>query len=117
MGVCVGVGVGVCVCVYVSLASDSSDTIEVIIIKLCTASASAILMHHVLIILTLTFSEDHTDFNLENNKYVIISESIPAMPIKFAVKIVRLKVYTSIASPMAWTLIQGHKCVSNVATF
>ena len=37
--------------------------------------------------------------------------------IKFAVKIVRLKFYMTIASPMTLTFIQGHKCVSNVTTF
>ena len=39
------------------------------------------------------------------------------MPIKFAVKIVRLKVYMTMASPMTLTIIQGHKCVSNLTTF
>ena len=33
------------------------------------------------------------DFNLENKKCLIISETLQAIPIKFAVKIVRLKVY------------------------
>ena len=47
----------------------------------------------------------------------VISETIQTMPIKFAVKIVRLKVYMSIASPMTSTFFQGHKCVSNVTTF
>ena len=44
-------------------------------------------MHHVLIILTLTFIQGHTDLNHENNKYLIISETVRAMPIKFSVKI------------------------------
>ena len=84
-------------------------------------------MHHVLIILTLTFVQGHTDIriditvmvdwalkinwalkiqlsiylsdrNTENNKSFIISETIQAIPIQFAVKIVRLKVYMTIAS-------------------
>ena len=38
-------------------------------------------------------SQDHTDLNHENNKGLIISETIQAMPIRFAVKIVQLKVY------------------------
>ena len=66
-------------------------------------------MHHVLIILTLTFIQGHT---------LITSETIKAMPITFAVKVVRQqKVYMIIASPMTLTFIQGHKCVSNVTTF
>ena len=39
------------------------------------------------------------------------------MPIKFAVKIIRLKVHTTIAGPITLTFIQGHKCVSNLTTF
>ena len=44
-----------CVCVCVTLASDSSETVEVVIVKLGTVTASVTRMHHVLIILTLTF--------------------------------------------------------------
>ena len=73
-------------------------------------------MHHVLIILTLSFTQGHTDLNHENNKCLIISETIAAMPIKFAVKIVQLKVFMTIASPMTLTFIPGHKCVSNWTT-
>ena len=84
----------VCVCVHAcpSLASNSSETIQVIIIKLGTETASDMLMHHVLIILTLTFIRGHTDLNHENNKCLIILETIQAMPIMFAVKMVRLNV-------------------------
>ena len=39
------------------------------------------------------------------------------MHIKFAVKIVRLKVSMTIASLMILTFIQGHKCVSNLTIF
>ena len=39
------------------------------------------------------------------------------MPIRFAVKTVRLKVYMTIASPMTLTFIQGNKYVSNLTTF
>ena len=60
-------------------------------------------MHLVLIILILTFIQGHTDLNHENNKCLIISETIQAMPIKFALKIARLKVHM--------TFIQGHKCL------
>ena len=51
----------VCVCVYkylcvcVCLASDALETVKAIIVKLGTVTASYMGMHHVLIILTLTF--------------------------------------------------------------
>ena len=66
-----------CVCLSVFLASDSSETIEVIIIKFGTVTASDMRMHHMLIILTLTFIPGHTDLILhhKNNKCLIISES------------------------------------------
>ena len=64
-------------------------------------------MHHVSIILTLTFIQSHTDLNHKNNKCLIISETIQAMPTKFAVKTVQLNVYRTIASPMTLTFIQG----------
>ena len=99
----------VIVCVCVSLASDSSETVAVIIVKLGTETASDMGMHSVLIILTLTFIQGHTDLNHENNQCFIISETIQGMPIKFAVKIVRLNAYMTIASPMIFTFIQGHK--------
>ena len=76
-------------------------------------------MHHVLIIFTLTFIQGHIliiDQNHENNQMLIISETIHATPIKYAVKIVRLKVYMIIASLLTVTFIQGHKCVSNWTT-
>ena len=73
--------------------------------------------HHVLIILTLTAIQGHTNLNYENNKCLITSETIQAMPIMFAVKIIRLKVYMTIASPTIMTFIQGHKCVANLTTF
>ena len=72
----------VCVCVYaclsvcVFLASDSLETIEVSIIKLGMVTASCIVMHHVFIILTLSFIQGHTELNLENNKGLIISETV-----------------------------------------
>ena len=75
-----------------SLASDSSETIEVMIIKLGTVTASDIRMHRVLITLTGAFIQGHTDLNRKNNKCSIISETVQAMPINFAVKTVRLKV-------------------------
>ena len=82
----------VCMCVCVFLRSDSLETVEVIIVKLGMVTASDTRMHHVLIILALTFIQVDTDQNHENNKCFIISETIQAMLIKFAVEIVRLKV-------------------------
>ena len=63
--------------------------------------------------LTLTFIQGHTYLNHEDNKYMIISETIQAMPIKFAVKIINM----TIVSPMTLTVIQGHKNASTVTTF
>ena len=60
---CPCVCVSVCVCVFI--ASDSSETVEVIIVKLGTVTASDMSMHHVLIILTLTFVQGHADRNHE----------------------------------------------------
>ena len=75
-------------CLCVSLASDSSKTVEVIIVKLGTVTASDVVMHHVLIMLTLIFiqGQGHADddLNHENIKCLIISETV---------KIVQLKVY------------------------
>ena len=65
-------------------------------------------------ILTMTFIQGHKDFNHENNKCLIISETIQAMPIKIKVKI---EVHMTIASPMTLTFIQGHKCIWNLTTF
>ena len=42
-------------CFAYIFASDSSDTVKAIIIKLGTVTASDMIMHHVLMILTLTF--------------------------------------------------------------
>ena len=56
----------VCVCVCVP-PSDSSETVQTIIIKLGTETASDITMHHVLIIVNLTFVQGHSDLNHENN--------------------------------------------------
>ena len=70
------------VSVCVPSASDSSETIEVIIIKLSTATSSDTVMHHVLTMLTLAFIQGHTYLNHGNNKCLIVSETIQAMPIK-----------------------------------
>ena len=49
-------------------------------------------MHHALIILTLAVIQGHSDPNHGHKKYSIISEIAQAIPTKFAVKTVRLKV-------------------------
>ena len=98
MCVCVCVFcVCVCVCVCVPrkrffktivvkiVLFESSDV--VIIVELGTVTASDMRMHHVLIILTMTFIQGRKNRNHENNKYFIISETIQVMPITFAVKV------------------------------
>ena len=100
-----------------SLASNSSETVKVTFIKFSTATASDMGMHHVLIILTLTFIQGQTDLNHENNKCSILSVTIKAKSIKFAVKRVRPKFYTTNASLMTLTFIQCHEYVSNLTTF
>ena len=72
------------------------------------------MMHHVLIISTLAFIQGHTDRNDDRNKCLIISETVPAMPIRFAVKIVRQNVYLAIASAMTLTFFPDHKYVSGM---
>ena len=85
-----------------SLASDSSETGEVIIVRFGTMTTSDMRMYHVLIKLTLTFIQGHTNLNHENNKGLIISETIQAMAMAFAVRIVRLKVYLKMSKPISW---------------
>ena len=80
----------VSVCVCLTLASDSLETVEVTIVKLITVTASVTRMHHMLIRLTVTFIQGHSDLNHENNICLVISKTIQAMTIKFAVNIVRL---------------------------
>ena len=75
----------VCLCVCVP-RKRFVDTIETIIINFGTVTASDVLVLHELIVLTLTFIQGHTYLNHGNNECLIISETIRAMPIKFAVK-------------------------------
>ena len=95
-------------CVCLSLASGSSETVKVIIIKLGTVKASYMRLHHVLIILTLTFIQGHTDLNHENDKCSIISETVQAMPSKCAMKLVRLAVYTILSQSDDLALHSSH---------
>ena len=54
-------------------------------IKFDTVTASCMQMHHVFIILTLTFIQGHKDVKPEKHKCSIISETFQAITIKFAV--------------------------------
>ena len=98
----------VCVCVCVSLASDSLETIKVIIIKLGTVTASDVRMHHVLIILTMTFIPGHTDSILNVRLFHNIFKQMPTHQICCA------KVYITCFSPVTLTFDQGHNCVWKV---
>ena len=60
-------------CVRACLASDASETVEVVIVQLGTVTASEVRMHHVFIILTLTFIQCHTDLTHESNNCLVIS--------------------------------------------
>ena len=53
----------------------------------------------------------------QHKKCLIISETVQAIPITFAVTIVRLKVNMTFASLITLTFFQGHKYVSNLVTF
>ena len=58
----------VCVCMMyacVRFPPSQAIPIEALIIKLGMVTASNMVMHHVLTILTLTFIEGHTDLNHE----------------------------------------------------
>ena len=56
----------------VSVASHISETSEAIAIKVDTVTASVTRMHHVLIIiLSLTFIQGHTDLNHENDSQML----------------------------------------------
>ena len=76
---CVRLCLPACLSVCLSLASDSTETIKVTVIKLGTVIASYTRMHHVLIILNLTFIHGHTD---SYTKCSNVSESFQAMAIK-----------------------------------
>ena len=56
----------ICVC---ALASDSAESINVTVIKLGTVTASDMVMHHVLIILTLTFAFKVTQILIMNKMF------------------------------------------------
>ena len=105
------------VCLCVCLAGDSSETVQVNIVKLKldTVTASGMRMHHVLIILTLTFIQGHTDQNHENNNFDYFKKICKQWP--SIVKRVWLSIYMTIGSTITLAFIQGHKCISNLTTF
>ena len=85
-----------CLCVYVAVPYKRFLGNYDKIIKLGTVTASDMRMHLMLIILTLTFIQGHTELNHENSDLYYFRNCVHAMPIKFALKIVRLKVYMSL---------------------
>ena len=82
---CLHVCLSVCLSVCPSQANPHHQTWH--------GDSSEMRMHHVLIILTLTFIQSITDRNRDNNTCLTISETIQAMPITFDAMIVRIKVY------------------------
>ena len=86
-------------CACVSIASDSSETIEVSITKLGMVTASDMAIYHVFILLNLTLIQGHIDLNHENHTFWIISDTVQAIHIKFAVNIIRLKRYILFSQP------------------
>ena len=90
----VHLSVCLCSCVCLSVASHVSETSEAIAIKYDTVTAS-VMMHHVLIILNLTFIQGHTDLIIDIQ---LFQKTVWAMSIKFSVKIVWLKVYNNLFS-------------------
>ena len=85
-------------------------------------TASVTGMHHVWIILTLTFIQ-LVNFKVTQILIVkiinapLFEKLVQAMPIKFGVKIVWLKVYIIFASLMILTFTQGHKFISKYTNF
>ena len=90
-----------------------SRTVEITIVKLGTVTASYVRMHHVLIILTLTFIQGHTYLshvmkminvyfkNYSSNDHHVRCEDSPTKGL-----------IVTTASPMTLTFIQDHKCAS-----
>ena len=76
--------------------------------NLSMVTATDMRMPQVLII------QGHTYLNHKNNKCSIISETVQAPPITFAVKIIRLKVYEIVSQ---FSDLQGHNCISNLIFF
>ena len=78
-------------------------------------TASDMWMHHVIIILTLTFIQGNTYLNHQNNKCLTIKfRNYSSNAAKLAVKTVRLKVYMTVASPITLIFTQPYNCFSNL---
>ena len=92
---------------------------KVMIVKLGKVTASDIRMHRVLISLTLTFTQGHTDQNLDNNKCSIISETIQRNPQQVCSNAGPVKSQYDHCQfvDLALHLRSQLKCVSNVTTF
>ena len=90
---CVSIYLSVCLTDCLSLASDSSETIEIIVINLGMVTDSDMVVRHVFIILTLTFIQGHIYLSHKNHTCSIISETVQAIRISFAAKIIQLKGY------------------------
>ena len=69
MYVCVCVSV--CLSVRLSIARRISETSEAIAIKFDMVTASVTRMHHVLMVLTLSFIQGHTKLKCENNTFLM----------------------------------------------
>ena len=79
-------------------------------------TASDMSMHHVLITFTLTFIQSQTDINHENYK-CLFQKLFKQCPSSCCEDSPTKGIYMAIGSPMTFTFIQGHKCVSNVTPF
>ena len=91
--VCVCMRACVCVCVCVSVAGYSSESVEVIIRTLGMVTATDMRMQHVLIV-TLIFIHRHTYLYHESNYRSYLLETLQALSITFAVKMIGPNVYT-----------------------
>ena len=82
-----------------------------------TVTASGMRMHHVLILLTLTFIQGHTYLNNENNKMFDYFRNCSSNPhdMKFAAKTDRLKVYIIFTRSNDLTLVpKSTECYRDV---
>ena len=75
------------------VASDISETSEETAINFNTVTASVMIMHQLSMCLTLAFIQGHTHLNHGQLQMFDYMKSVQAMPIEFAAKIARLKVY------------------------
>ena len=83
---------------------------------MATWTAADMRMHHLVIILTLTFIQGHTDHNHENNKCSIISETA-SNAYQVYCEDCLTKGLQSFFSLMTLLFTQGHNCVSDLSNF